>query len=469
MTHPLANDPTLRIRELDRGHHLHPWAHFDSFEVEGPQFVSAEGRGARVTDANGKSYLDAVGGLWCTNIGLGREEMVEAIAEQTRKLAYAPIFGDMTNEPAAELSAKVAELAPADLNHVILSTGGSTAVDSAYRLVQYYQSCAGRPEKHHVIARESAYHGSTYATMSIGKRKGDRAPEFQYQSETIHHVSAPYAYRRPDGVTEAGFTDWLVEEFENKIAAIGPDKVGGFFAEPVMGAGGVIVPPDGYLQRMRAVCQKYDILYISDEVVTGFGRLGHWFASESRFGIVPDIICSAKGLSSGYLPIGATIYSDRIHEVISRKGADRVYTSGFTYSGHPVCCAAALKNIEIMERENLLDHARDVGGYFEERLQELGSLRIVGEIRGCKLMMCVENVMNKETREVFPAEVKIGDRIADTCESMGLIVRPLSHLNVMSPSLVITREDVDFIVNTLREAISTVTDSLVEEGRLPPG
>lgn len=463
----LTNDAGRDIWEKDRRHFTHPWTHFDSFKDEGSLVVSG-GEGCHITDANGQRYFDAVGGLWCTNIGLGREEMADAIADQVRQLAYANPFVNMTNAPASLLAAKLAELAPGDLNHVIYSSGGSTAVDSAYRLIHFYQACRGKPEKIHVIARKGGYHGSTYASMSIGNKKADRAPEFKYITDTIHHVSYPSYYRAPEDLTEEEFLDFLVNELEEKIIEVGPEKVGAFFAEPIMGAGGVIVPPEGYHKRTWDICKKHDVLYVSDEVVTAFGRLGHWFASKDEFGIEPDIITSAKGLSSGYLPLGATLYSDRIHDVISSDDPDRFYTSGFTYAGHPVCCAAALKNIEIMERENLLANAIDVGAYFEERLQTLREHEIVGDVRGRKLMMCVENVKNQTTKEMFPEEFDIGTRIANKCDELGLIVRPIIHLNVMSPPLIITRDDVDFVVDTLGKGIRAVMDDLVRSGDWTP-
>ncbi|MDE2789809.1 MAG: aminotransferase [Paracoccaceae bacterium] len=454
---------TQQIWKADRDHNLHPWTHFDSFDRDGPQLVVSKGSGCRLTDSNGKSYLDAVGGLWCTNIGLGRAEMAEAIAEQVRTLAYASTFVDMANEPAALLAARLADLAPAGLDHVQFTTGGSTAIDCAFRLVQFFQSCAGRPEKVHVVARQDSYHGSTYAAMSIGRRSGDRSPEFRYITEGIHHLSAPNRYRRPPDVSVSGLTDFLVDEFETLIARVGPERIGAFFAEPVMGSGGVIVPPDDYLQRMRQVCRRHDILFVADEVVTGFGRLGHWFASEGEFGVVPDVICCAKGLSSGYLPIGAVIFSNPMYTTMASGDPDRWFTNGLTYSGHPVCCRAALKNIEIIEREDLLGNAAEVGAYFEARLQDLKDLPTVGDIRGRKLMMCVESVRDKGSRELFPESVNIGKRISDACENRGLIVRPVGHLNVMSPPLVITRDEVDFIADTLSAALRQVADDLTRE------
>jgi len=449
------NDPETLIQTLDQRHSLRPWTHFDSFARE-DALVIEKGEGAWLTDASGKRYLDAIGGMWCTNIGLGREEMAEAIAQQVRDLAYSSTFTDMTNAVSVQLSTKIAELAPGDLNRVHLTTGGSTAVDSAYRMMQFYHSCNGNPQKTHVIARHMAYHGSTFASMSIGSKKSDRAPEFQYIEDTIHHLSAPYFYRAEGHASEAEFLAFLVAEFEAKIAEIGAERIGAFFAEPLMGSGGVIVPPKGYFKAMWQVCQKHDILFVADEVVTAWGRLGHWFASYDVFDVVPDIICSAKGLSSGYLPIGAMIYSDRIHDVISKGDPDRWYSSGFTYSGHPVSSAAALKNIEIMEREQIPQRVRETGAYFEDRLHGLADLPIVGEVRGYRMMMCVENVANKETKALFSDDVNIGKRIANKAEEFGLLVRPIGHLNVMSPPLIIEREEIDFIVENLGKAIRAV-------------
>ncbi len=458
-----SNDAAKDVWEKDRRHFLHPFTEFSSFRDQGALIIQ-QGSGCTITDANGQEYLDAIGGLWCTNIGLGNEEMVQAIADQARRLAYSSTFTDMSNQPAAILSKKLAELAPADLNRVHFATGGSTAVDSAYRMVQFYQSCQGRPQKIHMIARKQSYHGSTYASMSLGFKKFDRESHFAFITDTIHHLSAPDLYRAPDNMEEDQFCDFLVAEFEDKIEEIGANRIGGFFAEPVMGAGGVLVPPRNYLARMHEICRKHDILYVSDEVVTAFGRLGHWFASEEVFGIVPDIICSAKGLSSGYLPISAVIYSDRVHEVISRGDTGRAYPSGFTYSGHPVCCAAALKNIEIMEKTDLLRHARNVGKYFGDRLAELGNLPLVGDVRGMGLMRCVENVRDKQTKEMFPAELNIGKRISNAAEELGLLVRPVGHLNIMSPPLTISEAEIDLVVDRLGVAIRKVHEQLAADG-----
>lgn len=458
-----ANTPSPQdLWQMDRDHALHPWTNFGPFEDKGALVIS-RGEGCDLWDAEGRQYLDAVGGLWCTNIGLGRRDMAQAIADQALKLGFSNTFVDMTNDPSALLSAKLAELAPGDLTRVHFTTGGSTAIDTAARMVQYYQSCMGRPEKGHLVAREHSYHGSTYLSQSIGKRPGDRVEQFRYKEDGIHHLSVPNPYRRPEGMTEEAFCDHLVAEFEDLIARVGADRIGGFFAEPVQASGGVIIPPKGYLKRMWEICRRHDILFVADEVVTAFGRLGHWFASEDEFGVIPDIITSAKGLTSGYVPMGAVIFSDRIWQAMAADG-NRWFTSGLTYSGHPVASAAALKNIEIIETEGLLDHAKTVGAYFQTRLRELSDLPIVGDVRGIGLMACVENVANKASKDLLPDEANESKRISDLAEEMGLMVRPIGHLNVMSPPLVITTAQVDRIVDVLGRAIRQVTDDLVREG-----
>jgi putrescine---pyruvate transaminase len=458
-----SNNPSPQdLWQMDHRTALHPWHNFDSFADKG-SLVITRGDGCWLWDADGKRYFDAVGGLWCTNIGLGRREMAQAIGDQAERLAFCNTFVDMTNDASAQLSQRIADLAPGDLNRVHFTTGGSTAVDTAARMVMYYHHCRGNPAKVQLVARDHSYHGSTYLSQSIGKRPGDRVPQFTYMTDGIHHLSVPNPYRRPDGMTEGEFCDHLVAEFEALIARIGAEKIGGFFAEPIQASGGIIIPPEGYLRRMWQVCQANDILFVADEVVTSFGRLGHWFASLDEFGVQPDIICTAKGLTSGYIPLGAVIFSDHIYDTMAADG-DRWFTSGYTYAGHPVACAAGLANIAIMEREDLLGNAARVGGYFEDRLQGFRDLPLVGDVRAKKLMLCVENVADKTTKALLPDGANESKRISNLCESMGLIVRPIGHLNVMSPPLVITTEDVDFVVETLEKAIRTVADDLVRDG-----
>jgi putrescine---pyruvate transaminase len=448
--------------QMDRDHALHPWTQFGSFARDGA-LVMARGQGCLLWDAAGRQYLDAVGGLWNTTLGLGRRDMAQAIADQAERLAFCNTFVDMTNEPAAELAAAIAARAPGDLTRVHFTTGGSTAVDTAVRMVWYVQSCLGHPDKTGIVARHDSYHGSTYLSQSVGNRAGDRVPEFRYMQDGVYHLSSPNPYRRPEGTTEAEFCDMLVAEFQDLIARVGADRIGGFIAEPIQASGGVIIPPDGYLARMAEVCRQHGILFIADEVVTSFGRLGHWFASWDEFGVQPDIICTAKGITAGYQPLGAMIFSERIWNAMA-EGGQRWFTSGYTNSGHPVACAAGLKTIQIIEDEGLLPRAAAMGRYFNDRMAALADLPLVGDVRGRGLMLCIESVANKGTRALLPDDANESKRISDAAEAMGLLVRPIGHLNVMSPALVVTQDQIDQIADTLTRAIARVTDDLVREG-----
>jgi adenosylmethionine-8-amino-7-oxononanoate aminotransferase len=264
-------------------------------------------------------------------------------------------------------------------------------------------------------------------------------------------------------MSEDEFATFLVDEFEQKVLELGADTVSAFWAEPIMGAGGVHVPPMKYFTGIRALCDKYDILFVADEVVTGFGRVGHWFCAKDMFGVQPDVLVCAKGLTSGYQPLGAAIFSDRIYKSISAN-PENWFNNGFTYSGHPVACAAALKNIEIMERENLFGHVREVGPYFMERLQSLRDVAHVGDVRGSHFMACIEYVANTETKEAFPYSVNIGKRVSNAAEKRGLIVRPVGHLNVLSPCLILTKEQCDTIVDVLRDSMTEVLAELSADG-----
>ena len=451
------------LKRKDINHNIHPWTNFATFKDEG-SLVMAQSNGNYVYDTEGNKYLDGIAGLWCVNIGYRHQTMVKAISDQINEIAYYTTFGHVVTPPAAELAAKIAELAPGDLNHTFFGTGGSMSNDTAIRIIHFYFNRLGKPNKKKIISRVSSYHGSTYLAMTLTGEKADHIG-FDLVKDLVHYVSAPNCYRRPDGTTLDQFCDQLVEEFENKILELGEDNVAAFIAEPIMGAGGVIVAPPGYHKRMKEVCEKYGMLYISDEVVTAFGRLGHFFASEEVFDIVPDIITSAKGISSGYVPLSATILSDKIYDVISdgpqEEGA--LFTHGFTYAGHPVSCAAGLANIMIMEEGLICDHVQQIGPYFKRQLETLSDLDIVGDVRGSHFMLCVENVKDKKTKELFDASVNIGKRIAVHCQSRGVIVRPIGHLNVLSPPLTLSRDEIDILVSTLRESIEATMDDLARE------
>jgi len=456
-------DDAKSLWHKDRDHLIHPFVHFPSFARDGALVIS-EGKGAYVFDADGNRYLDGIAGMWCVNIGHGNTELAETMAEQARRLAYFNTFVDTTNPPAAELAAKLAELAPARLNRVFFDTGGSAANDTIARTIHFYFNRLGKHTKKKFISRKDAYHGSSYLSMALTGKEEDHEG-FDLPPDLVHYVSCPNPYRRTPGMTIEQYCDQLVDEFEAKIVELGPENVAAFFAEPILGAGGVIVPPPGYHRRTREICRRYDVLYVSDEVVTAFGRLGHMFASEPLFDVTPDVVTCAKGLTSGYIPLGASIFSDQIFEVISepKPGADN-YNHGFTYSGHPICCAVALKNIEIIERDRICEHVREVGPYFEKRLAQLDTLPLVGDVRGSHFMLCVENVANKQTKALLPEEIGIGKRISDHCEKRGLIVRPIGHLNVISPPLTLMRDEIDELVEILGASIEATADDLVREG-----
>jgi len=459
---------TQDIWQKDKDHFIHPWTDFSTFQEQG-SLVVAEAEGAYIFDSDGRRYLDGIGGLWCVNVGYGRAEIGRAMAEQATKMTYFSSFGHHTTVPVAELSAKLASLAPGPLNHVIYGSGGSMANDTTVRLVHFYFNQLGMPDKKMIITRENGYHGSTYLAMSMTGIDYDHIGFDVIGEPLIQRVSGPDLYRRPEGTTPEEYTDLLLDEFRTKVESLGPENVAAFFAEPIMGAGGVLVPPPGYLKGMRDLCTEFQVLFVADEVVTAFGRLGHFFASEDVFGIVPDIINSAKGLTSAYAPLSATLISDGIYDVISVPQAEgSVFAHGFTYSGHPVCCAAALANIEIIQREDICGHVRRVGPYFSERLSSLSDLGIVGDVRGSHFMQCVENVADKETKELFDPSVHVGDRVAEACEKRGLIVRPIAHLNVMSPPLVLSVEQIDWMVDVLRDGIIEVQADLVAEGLWTP-
>ncbi|MEM7240237.1 MAG: aminotransferase, partial [Pseudomonadota bacterium] len=418
------------------------------------RFVLSRGEGVYVYDDKGNKLIDGPGGMWAVQIGYGRKEMAEAIAAQVMELPFSSPWST-TNAPAAMLSDKLAALAPGALNTVMFTTGGSTAVDTALRTVHFLNNRLGRPDKKVVIAREKGYHGSTYLAASVtGKERSESC--FDFERRTVHFLPDVNPFVRPDGMSEADWCDEKVADLEKAIADIGADKVGAFIAEPILSSGGVIIPPDGYHRRTLDICRRHDILYISDEVVTGFGRLGHWFASEDMFGIEPDIITCAKGLTSGYLPLGACLISDRVMDRITGPDHDVMFPNGFTYSAHPVCCAAALKNIEIMENEDVLGHVRRVAPKFQSRLQALRSSPIIGDARGMGLLGCLEGLTSAGRDTPLSVQENLGERLDAACEQRGLIVRPMINMCVFSPPLVISEEEIDLMFDILADAIGEV-------------
>jgi putrescine aminotransferase len=447
----------------DKAHMIHPWVDLGLVKSSDPLII-AEAEGAYVYNAQGQRMIDGIGGMWCVNVGYGRDEIAQAIADQARKLAYFSPFGIIGNPPAINFAHRLTQYAPGDLKHVFFTTGGSTAVDSALRFVQFFNNFHGRPKKKHIITREYAYHGSTFLTASVSGKPADRG-NMDLITETIHHLPVPNPYRRPEGMSVEAFCDAKVQDLEDKILELGPENVACFIAEPLLASGGVIVPPPGYQRRTWEICRKYDVLYISDEVVTGFGRLGHIFASKPVFDIEPDIITCAKGLTSGYVPLGAFLVSDRLFNTLTETaGKGQFFSNGYTYSAHPVSCAAGMANLDIIEREDICGHVRELGPYFKQRLGELIDLDMVGDVRGSHFMVCVECTADKAKKEVPPADWQVAKRIFEKCMPKGLLARPMGHLIVLSPPLIINRAQIDEAVETLRAGIREVMDDLKREG-----
>lgn len=454
---------TQAVWQKDKDHVIHPYTNFLKFQEEGST-IFTEARGHHIYDMDGKRYLDGMAGLWCVNIGHGREELIAHMTEQAYKLAYFNTFEDASSVPAAELAAKLAEICPGPLNHTFFGTGGSMANDTAIKLIHYYFNLLGKPHKKKIISRDLGYHGSTYLAHALTGIQPTHLG-FDVASHLVHYVTAPYHYRRGEGLSEAAFCDRLIDELETTILNLGPDNVAAFIAEPIMGAGGVIVPPKGYHVRSWEVCKKYDVLYISDEVVTAFGRLGHLIASEDAFEIVPDVLVLAKGISSGYIPLGATVISDAMYDVISQPKKENPYLShGFTYSGHPLACAVGLKNIELMEQDDTCGHVRTWGPYFEQALATLADHPIVGDVRGSHYMLCLELVQGKTTKTAFANEVTIAKRVYQHCKSRGLMMRPIGPLCVFSPPLTFDQAAIDKTVAIVKASLDATVANLHKEG-----
>jgi adenosylmethionine-8-amino-7-oxononanoate aminotransferase len=438
--------------EKDRNHVLHPYSDFSTFAEEGSQVIE-KAEGLYVTDSDGRRYLDGIAGLWCVNIGHGRKEMADAISGQVLDMQYYNPFGHSTNVPAAELAERITDLAPGNLSHVYYTCGGSTANDAAIRLVHYYFTMKGMHNKKKIISRIDGYHGATYVAAGLTGIHGTKLGFDSITDDFIHHVSAADCYNKPDGMDDETYCDFLLNEFENRILQLGEDNVAAFIAEPIMGAGGVLVAPDGYHRRMYEVCQRYGMLYIADEVVTAFGRLGEWYASETLYGYTPDILVCAKGITSGYIPLGAALISSEIYDVISHPQCEGgVFSMGLTYFGHPVACAAALKNIEILEREDLLGNARDTGEYLQHAARSLLELPIVGDVRGRGLMLGIDLVEDKTTKA--PITGNATGAIFKSCIERGVIVRPVGSRIVISPPLILSTKDCDTIISALSESIT---------------
>jgi putrescine aminotransferase len=441
------------LRE-DQQHVIHPLHHPQDHQHP---LLMVEGRGAMLKDADGREYIDGLAGLWNVNVGHGRTELAQAAAEQMSRLAFASNYVGMSTIPAIRLAQKLVEIAYPSTSGVYFTTGGAESNESAFKTARYYWKVRGKPDKIKIISRVHAYHGVTMAAMSATgmasyhRMFGPLVPNFL-------QIAPPYPYRWPGGDDPGiGAADAL----EQAIRREGPETVAAFIAEPVMGAGGVIVPPPTYFPRVREICNRHDVLLIADEVITGFGRTGRWFAL-GHWGIEPDIVSFAKGVTSAYQPLGGILVSQRVHAALLEAPADKKYMHAATYSGHPVCCAVGLRNVEIIEREGLVERAGVMGRRLLQGLETLRDLPAVGDVRGLGMMCAVELVEDRTTRK--PA-IGLGPRVVQEAISRGLLPRlrggsadpPIGDTICLAPPLMTPEDTLDRIVETLRAAIRAAT------------
>ena len=436
------------LKEQDRKHLLHPLHHPDAHKSP---LIIESGNGIWLRTVEGKEYIDGLAGLWNVLIGHGNTELGDVAQAQMAQIAYCSNYVGSSNLPAIELSNKLAGFAYPKLNTTFFASGGAEANESAFKTVRYYWKRKGKPDKVKIIARQDGYHGITLAAMSAT----GIAPFWQMFEPRVPnflHIPAPYPYRFEgevrDDETIGGAAARALEE---AIVREGPDTVGAFIAEPVQGAGGVIVPPDDYFPRVREICDQHNVLLIDDEVITGFGRTGEWFGLR-HWGVEPDIMSFAKGITSGYLPLSGIQISDEIHEVILNAPSNEVWMHGYTYSGHPTCCAVAVKNIEVIEREGLVDRAGNRGKRLLEGLRTLTQYPVVGDVRGLGLICAIEFVADRDSK----APAGIGDKVRSACIERGLFTRVKGDILMFAPPLIISEDEVDKIVEIVREAIGAV-------------
>ena len=434
--YPFAMSIPSPLQLLDAAHQLHPFTNHDELHAMGTHILN-DGGGVWLHDQNGRRLLDGLAGLWCVNVGYGRRELIDAATRQMERLAYYPSFFNSTTEPAIQLAAKLSDLAPGRLHHAMFSNSGSEANETALKLIRAYWKLKGQPKRTKIITREFAYHGVTLATTSMTGLPSCQTP-FDLPLPGFIQVPGPHAYAANREKDPAGYGAWCIGETERVIQREGPDTIGAIFAEPVQGAGGVIVPPPGYLAALRALARKYGILFVADEVITGFGRLGAWFAS-GMWDLDPDFMCLAKGLTSGYLPLGAAIVRDEIAEVLTHGG---YLAHGFTYTGHPTTCAAGLANIHVIERDGLVERVRDdTGPYFQKKLRGYASHPLVGEARGHGLIGALE--LLPPDRDKSKLTGALGAKAAKIAREEGVIIRGIRDLIAISPPLIITHAEID--------------------------
>jgi len=442
--------------QMDQRSQFHPFTSINDLKAEGPT-VMVSGSGIRVRDVNGKEYLDGMAGLWCVNLGYGRKEISDAIARQSERLSFFHTFNGMSSDVVAECAEALLARAPVPMSRVFFGASGSDANETQLKLIWVYNNLRGKPEKKKVIARWNAYHGSGVATASLTGLPGMHNL-FDLPKGPILHVSAPYYYRNaPDGMSERDFSRQLAKELEDLIEREGGDTIAAFFAEAVMGAGGLIPPPEGYFEEITPILKKHDILFVADEVVSGFGRLGTYWGSQS-YGYEPDLITSAKGVTSGYFPMSAVLISPKVWDVLEAN-ADKVgvFGHGYTYSAHPVGAAAALTVLKLIDELKVVENVADVGPYMLQALRDrLGQHPHVGDIRGKGLMLGIELMKDRETKEIFPMADRTGRQVLKASAERGLITRALGDTLVFAPPLILKRAEADEIVDKFALAVNDV-------------
>ncbi|WP_431483138.1 aspartate aminotransferase family protein [Pseudomonas solani] len=455
MKSPVTNPQTLEWQALSRDHHLPPFTDYQALNAKGARIIT-KADGVYIWDSEGNKILDAMAGLWCVNVGYGREELVQAATRQMRELPFYNLFFQTAHPPVIELAKAISELAPEGMNHVFFTGSGSEANDTVLRMVRHYWATKGQPKKKVVIGRWNGYHGSTVAGVSLGGMKALHE-QGDLPIPGIVHIAQPYWYGEGGDMAPEEFGVWAAEQLEKKILEVGEENVAAFIAEPIQGAGGVIVPPETYWPKIREILARYDILFIADEVICGFGRTGEWFGSQ-YYGNAPDLMPIAKGLTSGYIPMGGVIVRDEVVEVLNQGGE---FYHGFTYSGHPVAAAVALENIRILREEKIVEKVKaETAPYLQQRWQELADHPLVGEARGVGMVGALELVKNKKTRERF-TDLGVGMQCREHCFRNGLIMRAVGDTMIVSPPLVISKDEIDELVTKARKCLDLTASAVL--------
>ncbi len=460
-TAPAAGRSTKDWQAADAAHFLHPFTDFKALAEKGSRIV-VSGEGIYLRDSEGQRILDAMSGLWCVNVGYGQPALIEAATRQMGTLPFYNAFFQTATPPAIELAELLAEVSPPSFQHVFFTGSGSEGNDTIVRMARRYWDLQGQPERQVIISRRNAYHGSTMAGASLGGMEAMHA-QGGLPIPGIVHIEQPHWYALGGGMDREAFGRVAAGWLEEKILEIGADKVAAFIGEPVQGAGGVIVPPDSYWPEIQRICDRHGILIVSDEVICGFGRTGHWFGSE-RFGFRPDLMTFAKGVTSGYVPLGGVLVGDRVAKVLIEKGGE--FEHGYTYSGHPVACAVGLANIRLIRELGLVERVRDeTGPHLARRYAELAEHPLVGEARTCGLMAALQLVRDKAGREPFPAEDGVGMLCRSHCFANGLVMRAVGDRMIVAPPLVMTVAQIDEMVELIRRCLDLTHADLRRRGR----